>query len=101
MVVTMNEYIRDYYMKAYPSDPYGTELNPDITFRDLLEGMMQGYDVYEMLGDGSDSLMRERVFERMSDVYGITYESIYELWLMSASYKNIMSDKIYNKKTTR
>lgn len=83
----MLEYIREYYMRTYPSDPYGAELNPDITFRDLLEGMMQGYDVYEMLGDGSDSLMRERVFERMSDVYGITYESIYELWLMPVTYK--------------
>lgn len=83
----MLEYIREYYMRTYPSDPCGKLLDPDITFRDLLESMMQGYDVYETLGDCSDSLVRERVFERMSEVFGITYESIYELWLLPVKYK--------------
>ncbi len=51
-----------------------------MNFLDLFNGMLEGKDIYDML-NVSDSLIRERVFERLAYLMGIDYQIIYYLWL--------------------
>lgn len=74
--------VKDWYMKNYPTDDLGSEINDTISFKDLWAYMSQGNDVYDVLGVG-DSLVRERVFEKLSEVYGVEYDAVYKMWLNS------------------
>ena len=70
--------IRKWYVKAYPTDDLGPELVGN--FAGALETMAKGGDIYDYMGMG-DSLIRERLFTRLSEMLGIDYEHIYQLWL--------------------
>jgi len=72
--------IKDWYTKTYPTDELGQEINDSITFKGLWAMMSQGYDVYEVLGVG-DSIVRERVFEKLSEILGVDYSVVYDEWL--------------------
>ena len=72
--------IKDWYTKKYPTDDLGEEINDSLTFKGLWGMMSQGYDVYEVLGVG-DSLVRERVFEKLSEILGVDYGVVYDEWL--------------------
>lgn len=74
----MDEKIRDFYMWKYPQDELGAELS-DVSFGDLLAALVAKRDVYEVIGEG-DSIIRERLFERLADLVGVGYDTIYELW---------------------
>jgi hypothetical protein len=70
--------IREWYVKAYPMD----DLGPGIVgnFAGALETMAKGGDIYDYIGVG-DSLIRERLFTRLSKMLGLDYDHIYEMWL--------------------
>ena len=40
----------------------------------------KGGDIYDYIGVG-DSLIRERLFTRLSKMLGLDYDHIYEMWL--------------------
>lgn len=42
--------------------------------------MLEGKDIYDML-NVSNSLIRERVFKKLSDLMGVDYDIVYYLWL--------------------
>lgn len=71
--------IRDWYTSTYPDDDLGMNLS-DITFRDLHTGISQGLDVYDHIGVG-DSIVRERLFDRLAELKSISYDAIYDMWL--------------------
>ena len=73
------ESIRDWYMKNYPTDDLGEELN-DATFTDLWNGLNNKTDIYEIMGVG-DSVIRERLFERLAEIYGVDYDVVYKKWV--------------------
>lgn len=73
--------IRKWYVKAYPTDDLGPELVGN--FAGALETMAQGGDIYDYMAVG-DSLIRERLFTRLSEMLGLDYDHIYELWLHQA-----------------
>lgn len=75
--------IKEWYLRSYPTDDIGQELNPDITFQGLFDAMDSYQDVYAVLGVG-DSLVRERVFEALAQVTGMSYDDIYDQWLKCA-----------------
>ena len=78
-----NNNIREYYLEAFPTDDLGNEINPDATF-DGLHKVLDNYeDVYEYIGV-CDSLVRERVFDKLADVLGVEYDVIYSQWLLAA-----------------
>lgn len=81
-----NENIRDFYMNAYPTDEFGSEIDPEITFYDLYDVMSEGEDVYNWIGV-HDSVIRERVFERLAEIMGIDYGDVYNQFIMSSGYK--------------
>ena len=78
---TPKQHIVDWYVEAYPDDAdimYGA--NDDLSFSDLVFEMVNGKDFYDTL-QVSDSVVRERVFERIAQIYGVDYNDVYSLWL--------------------
>lgn len=73
--------IRDYYVNEYPSDDMGWEINEDATFNGLSDVLDSPGDyVYEYLWV-EDSLVRERVFEKLAEIQDVPYEVIYRKWM--------------------
>jgi len=72
--------IREYYLGEYPSDELGMELNETPTFAGLLNQLIVGCDVYRYIGV-SDSIVRERLFERLAEELEVQYDYVYNLWI--------------------
>ena len=72
--------VREFYVKNYPSDDMGADINPKATFAGLLNQLIVGGDVYEYLYV-YDSIVRERLFERLAEELEVSYEYVYKLWL--------------------
>jgi hypothetical protein len=72
--------IREFYLANYPTDELGMELNEAPTFAGLLNQLIVGGDVYKYIGVG-DSIIRERLFEKLADELEVSYEYVYNLWL--------------------
>ena len=75
--------IREFYLQAYPTDELGAEINPKATFEGLFYTLDNYGDVYRHLGV-SDSLVRERVFEKLAELMDCDYNEIYNQWLLAA-----------------
>lgn len=92
--------VRDWYMKTFPTDELGAEIDPDITFDGALSVVDKGPAFYDGLGV-RDSLVRERVFMELSERYDIDYGDIYESWLNSkplpdhALLKTALGEQVY------
>ena len=54
--------------------------NKTVTFKEVLEGMKDEKDIYDMCGIG-DSEVRQTIFRRMGDLFDLDYQVIYNLWL--------------------
>lgn len=74
--------IRDWYVATYPTDDLGPSLS-GISFYNLYTRMLAN-EPYHYLVGVPDSVIRERVFEAMSDVMHVPYKDLYELWLRSS-----------------
>ena len=72
--------IREFYLETYPTDDLGVELNENATFTGLLNELFTEGDVYEYIGV-CDSIIRERLFERLAEELGTPYDYVYNLWL--------------------
>ena len=72
--------IREFYLETYPIDELGLELNETPTFPGLLNQLIVDGDVYRYIGV-SDSLVRERLFEKLAETLNVGYYYIYNLWL--------------------
>ena len=71
--------VRKWYMKTYPSDELGDEINQKLTLWDFYNALSQNRDIYKVIGVG-DSVVRERIFEKLSKVLGVAYDTIYNMW---------------------
>ena len=74
--------IRTYYLETYPADDLGLEINKDATFLGLFRELVAARDIYKFIGV-SDSLVRERLFDKLAKLLNEPYEYIYKLWLNS------------------
>lgn len=75
-----NEKVKTWYMEQYNTDELGQEIKEDITFYDIFYALDRHKDVYEVLGV-DDSIVRERVFEKLAEIMQCDYNYIYEQWL--------------------
>ena len=66
--------VKDWYCKEYPED-LGSYLNA-VTFKDIYESFGQ-QDIYDVLGV-EDSIIRERVFEKLESLTGLDYNIFYK-----------------------
>lgn len=76
----MKQKIKIWHRFKYPNDELAKEMDGEITFKNLWDGMNAGEDVYEMLGV-YDSLIREHVFSELAKRMNTKYETIYNKWL--------------------
>ena len=74
--------MREYYLENFPTDEMGIEINENATFEGLFRVLDNYEDVYEYIGVG-DSVIRERMFSRLSEIMGVTYDEVYSQWLMA------------------
>ena len=72
--------IKEFYLNNYPTDELGIELNENVTFSGLLNELFQGDDIYRYLNVW-DSLVRERLFTKLSEELQSSYDYVYNLWL--------------------
>ena len=80
MNTTEKTKIKEWYIKEYPTDELGVEINNDITFYDLFIVLDTYKSVYEALNVW-DSIVRERVFGKLAEIMDVDYDYIYEQWL--------------------
>ena len=74
--------IREFYLSKYPSDDLGTNIDPKATFIGLLDALHNGVCVYDYI-DYGDSVIRERIFEELSNQLGSDYNYVYMLQFQS------------------
>ena len=75
-----------WYRRAYPWDTIAEDINAKVTFYDIWAALVQGHgrDIYDYIG-ADDSIVRERVFTRLSELLNKPYDFIHELWLNNAA----------------
>ena len=81
--MNVNDKIKEWYCSEYPTDDLGSELNGSVSWYDLFYCLDRRHNVYEFLGV-DDSLVRERIFEKLAEIMEVDYNYIYEQWLLSA-----------------
>ena len=72
--------IREFYLEAYPTDELGLELSTTATLVGMFAGLIEGKDIYEYIGV-TDSLIRERLFEKIAEEWNVSYDLVYKFWL--------------------
>ena len=72
--------IKQFYLNNYPTDELGVELNENANFTGLLNELFTGNDIYGYICVG-DSIIRERLFEKLSEILNCSYDYVYDLWL--------------------
>ena len=73
--------IKDFYTTLYSDDDLGKEINPDITFKDMYNALLDHKEIYEVIGVG-DSIIREQLFTVLAGLFtNGNYEKIDDLWL--------------------
>ena len=79
--INLNFSLRNFYRIAYDDDDIcESYINEDATFGGLLENITEPYDYIFKNGE-EDSIIRERLFEKLADIMGVEYNDIYNLWL--------------------
>jgi hypothetical protein len=72
--------IKQFYIENYPTDELGIELKDDTNFTGLLNELFTNNDIYGYIGVG-DSIIRERLFEKLSEILNCSYDYVYNLCL--------------------
>lgn len=76
----MKTSVKKWYLNEYPEDDLGEEINGDINFIDMFTALNAKIKIYDFI-NVHDSLIRERIFAKMSELSGIPYGEIYDKWL--------------------
>jgi hypothetical protein len=74
--------IKEYYLSNYPTDEVGKEIDANATFKGLFHILDTYEDVYKYIGI-ADSIIRERIFEKLANEMGVDYNEIYNQWLLA------------------
>ena len=81
--------IKEFYLRQYPTDEMGEDINENATFAGLITQIFGGFDIYEYLGV-YDSLVRERLFQELANQLNKPYEFVYQLWLKMDEYDAVL-----------
>lgn len=77
----------DKNVKAWYIDTYHDEAEQDIddniTFEEVYHALKMGDDFSETIGV-DDDVIRERIFEELSNLYMVSYDDIFTMWLQTA-----------------
>lgn len=89
MKLNLNTNIKHWYMQKYPFDELGEEIK-NTSFLNIFKCIDAGYgsDIYSEIfeNDGECcSIIRERIFEALAEIFKSDYSYIYNKWLQGAS----------------
>lgn len=84
METEKNKKVKDWYLEAFPKDQLGKEIDAEITFKQLYEMLLVREGIYNYIGN--DSVVRERIFKKLAEVYNTNTETIYEFWYNGNAY---------------
>ncbi len=70
--------IKEWYVKDYTNDNLGPGITG--TFGGAMQCLLSGGEIYAYVSV-TDSLVRERIFRKLSEMLGVDYDEIYQLWL--------------------
>jgi len=76
--------IKEWYEEAFPTDKLGKEINETASFEGFADCLDEGENIYEYIGV-ADSVIRERIFEKLAEIVGVNYEVIYQEWLVGGN----------------
>ena len=79
-MINENSKVKEWYITEYTTDELGNEINDSITFYDVFYALDRHKDIYDLLGV-EDSIVRERVFEKLAKIMGVDYEYIYSQYM--------------------
>jgi hypothetical protein len=71
--------IRKWYLENYKDDKLGLMINENASFEEM--DYYEIRHIYDYLGNDIDSIIRERVFEKLASLLNMPYEDIYNIWL--------------------
>ena len=71
-----------WYRNKYPTDECGGDIREGLTFGDLWDCLKTGADFYACSG-AYDSVVRERLFEKLAEIFNVTYDFVYGMWMAS------------------
>lgn len=79
----LDDSIKSWYLAEFPEDDYGEHLKDDVTFKQVYDALGNVEDIYSVIfnGDSGDSIVRERIFNELSDRMNVDYDVIYYKWL--------------------
>ena len=69
--------IKKWYLETF-NDDEGLKINENANFNDM--DYYEIRHIYDYL-NVEDSIIRERVFEKLAQLVGATYQEIYDIWL--------------------
>ena len=93
----LDEKVKDWYVKEYPTDDMGEDIDPEVSFMDVFHALDNYEDIYDVLGVG-DSIIRERVFTELADRMDVDYDYIFDQWLKAADEIDKRYQQEYAKK---
>ena len=83
-VIAQNTKIKEWYHTTYPDDTIVDKMRDDVTFLDLFDTLDNYGDVYALIfKTGGDSIVRERCFEKLTEIMKCDYDYIHAQWLNS------------------
>lgn len=74
--------VKEWYRGEYPTDDLVEEIKDTVTFEDVFEALDNYRDIYNEIGT-TDSLVRERIFNKLAILMEVDYDYIYDQWLKS------------------
>lgn len=75
--------VKEWYRGEYSTDDLVEEIKDTVTFEDVFEALDNYEDIYEVIGNGIDSIVRERIFNKLATLMEVDYDYIYDQWLKS------------------
>lgn len=75
--------VKEWYRGEYPTDDLVEEIKDTVTFEDIFGALDNYEDIYEVIGNGIDSIVRERIFNKLATLMEVDYDYIYDQWLKS------------------
>lgn len=75
--------VKEWYRGEYSTDDLVEEIKDTVTFEDVFEALDNYEDIYEVIGNGIDSIVRERIFNKLATLMEVNYDYIYDQWLKS------------------
>lgn len=76
----LNSSVKEWYLNSFDVDNLGSEISEDVTFGDVMRCLEEHKDFYDCIGVG-DSVIRERVFEKLAEILNVEPITVYYQWL--------------------